>query len=668
MFKFKLMSPMVCLVRPLVFFGCFLISISTAFSQQREQYEGEYTFHGREGNAVFTFYEGRDGEIILDGSFTFEKRTIDTLDRTFMNKLNVTGTYADNQKHGRWHYDKENHRVELRNVIDFEVITDLESEDFDLTAEYNNGILHGTWVYRENKFERGRIEPLFRSEPLEFRNGKITGAIDVEHFGDYLSYNINGRLNNQGVMVGEWIFTYMEEDTIYVRETRRYEEGFLLGLRKENIETNEVIKEVIFYDVINKLDRITQGQESDLIIAEERFGLVFDDGFQPVFEEITAQEVGNEFLYHVLSRILQYEPDYVTEAEEIIQYPIHTRRFEYPISKEDRRNIEEIEEAFESLQTEVTRFAQMNALAINRYRDDSLAFAYEYFQRKAERLEEVEGLVEMLTSDQIRFIDQQTFTREGLDYLQGFETIYYTYNEETREKEVDYPEIEEEDPTLTARVLNYIQRAQGTVTRLSDYITAELEQLEKSDDLATLEARILERKAEVDSIYLSHEAISDRDLKMFTAVYQNILQRQFNQLSQEYSERDTYMERMEVGEVILDLITEMEDQFNRLAAVYPTIADIDELYQEETFNPFTYSRYMVRAKERLFENGGMVLFNHYVRELENEEDYTMIKEHLDNIERLQERLIELRDQDTRRIERRLGRRTSINRIESALDL
>jgi hypothetical protein len=64
----------------------------------------------------------------------------------------------------------------------------------------------------------------------------------------------------------------------------------------------------------------------------------------------------------------------------------------------------------------------------------------------------------------------------------------------------------------------------------------------------------------------------------------------------------------------------------------------------------------------------MVLFNHYVRELENEDDYTMIREHLDNIERLQERLIELRDQDTRRIERRLGRRTSITRIESALDL
>jgi len=128
------------------------------------------------------------------------------------------------------------------------------------------------------------------------------------------------------------------------------------------------------------------------------------------------------------------------------------------------------------------------------------------------------------------------------------------------------------------------------------------------------------------------------------------------------------MERVEKGEIILDLISEMREQFDRLAAVFPTMDDLDETYQEETFNPFTYSRYNVRVKERLFDNGGMVLFNHYASQLKSEEDYTMIKEHLDRIEALQERLYELRDVDTRRIERRLGRRTSINRIESALDL
>jgi len=647
---------------------CLLILLSgQAFGQQRERYEGEYTFNNQDGNAVFTFIEDRDGQIIIDGNFSFVRRSIDTLDRTLLSKLNVNGVYRQNQKHGRWRYDQEEHRVELRNVIEFEVITDLESEDYELTAEYNEGQLQGVWDYRENKFERGRVEPLFRANPINFSDGKITGDINFEQFGDYLTYNITGRLDPHGVMVGEWIFTYMR-DTVFVRETRRYENGFLLGLRVIDDETREVINEVIFHEVIQNLDRLNQGEDVEYSIAEARFPLTFNVGYREGFEEIQVQQRGNEFLRHVLSRILQYEEDYVNDEGMLTQYPIHTRRFEYPISKEDQRNIDEIDESFEALQTEVNRFATMNALAINRYREDSLAFAYEYFQQKQERLDRVDTLVQILTSDEIRYIDQDVFVREGIDYLSAFDTIRYEFDNEVRTRGLSYEEDITEDQSLTQNVLSYIRREQSIVTELRDYITRELEQLEQTDDLATMEARILQNKAEVDSIYLTHETISNRDLDMFASVYKNILQRQFNELSRRYSETDTYMDRVEKGEIILDLISEMREQFDRLAAVFPTMDDLDETYQEETFNPFTYSRYNVRVKERLFDNGGMILFNHYASQLKNEEDYTMIKEHLDSIEALQERLYELRDVDTRRIERRLGRRTSINRIKSALDL
>ncbi|HSJ69924.1 MAG TPA: hypothetical protein VK921_19750 [Anditalea sp.] len=650
----------------LIFF-IILITTGLTYSQQREKYVGEYTFNNEEGQAEFSFFENREGNIILDGNFIFIRRTIDTLDRTLLSKLNVNGNFRQNQKHGRWRYVQEEHRVELRDVIDFEVITEIESENYELSAEYNEGLPNGIWEYKENKFERGRLEPLFRSDPINFSSGNITGGVSFEQFGDYLTYNISGRLDAQGVMTGEWIFTYMR-DTVFVRETRRYENGFLLGLRVVNDETKEVINEVIFHEVIQNLDRLNQGEKVGFSIAEARFPLTFNVGYRQYFEEIQVQERGNEFLRHVLSRILQYEEDYVQEDGYLSQYPIHTRRFEYPISKDDQSNIEEIEESFEALQSEVNRFANMNALAINRYRDDSLAFAYEYFQNKQERLDRVDTLVQILTSDEIRYIDQNVFVREGIDYLSAFDTIRYEFDNDVMTKELSYEEEISDDKSLTENVIAYIRREQSLVDILSNYITSELEQLEQTDDLATLEARILENKAEVDSIYLTHKTISNRDLEMFAAVFENILQRQFNELSRRYSEMDTYIERIEQGEVILDLISEMQDQFDRLAAVFPTIEDLDETYQEETFNPFTYSRYNVRAKERLFDNGGMVLFNHYINELNNEESYTMIKEHLNKIEALQERLYELRDVDTRRIERRLGRRTSINRIESALDL
>ncbi|KEO72499.1 hypothetical protein [Anditalea andensis] len=640
---------------------------SYTFAQQRERYEGEYTFNNHDGTATFTFYENRDGEIVIDGNFSFVRRSIDTLDRTLLSKLNVNGVYRENKKHGRWRYDQEEHRVELRDVVDFEVVTDLESEDYELSATYNQGQLEGVWEYRENKFERGRVEPLFRSAPINFSAGKMVGDISFEQFGDYLTYNITGRLDPQGVMVGEWVFTYMR-DTIFVRETRRYENGFLLGLRVVDDETREVINEVIFHEVIQNLDRLNQGEDVGFGIAEARFPLTFNVGYRQSFEELQVQQRGNEFLRHVLGRILQYEDEYVDDDGSLSQYPIHTRRFEYPISREDQRNIDEIEETFEVLQSEVNRFAEMNALAINRYRDDSLAFAYEYFQRKQHRLDQVDTLVQILTSDEIRYIDQDVFVREGIDFLSAFDTIRYEFGEEVRTRHLDYEDDLGADRSLTDNVLAYIRREQSLVDVFTAYITQELEQLEQTDDLATMEARILQNKALVDSVYLSHETISNRDLEMFASVYENILQRNFNELSRRYSEMDTYMERVEQGEVILDLISEMREQFNRLAAVFPTMDDLDETYQEETFNPFTYSRYNVRVKERLFDNGGMVLFNHYVSQIRNEEDYTMIKEHLDRIEALQERLYELRDVDTRRIERRLGRRTSINRIESALDL
>jgi len=638
-----------------------------AYGQQRERYEGEYTFNNQEGNATFTFYENREGEIVIDGNFSFVRKMIDTLDRTLLSKLNVDGIYRQNQKHGRWRYDQEEHQVQLRNVIDFEVITDLESEDYELSAQYAEGQLEGVWEYKENKFERGRVEPLFRANPINFSAGKITGPISFEQFGDYLTYNITGRLDPQGVMIGEWVFTYMR-DTVFVRETRRYENGFLLGLRVVDDETREVINEVIFYEVIQNLDRLNQGEAVEFSIAEARFPLTFNVGYRQSFEEIQVQQRGNEFLRHVLSRILQYEKDYVDRDGALTQYPIHTRRFEYPISKEDQQNIDEIEESFEVLQTEVNRFANMNALAINRYREDSLAFAYEYFQRKQERLDRVDTLVQILTSDEIRYIDQDVFVREGIDFLSAFDTIRYEFDDEVRTRELNYEDDIVEGRSLTENVLSYIRREQSIVSQFTAYITSELQQLEQTDDLATMEARILQNKAEVDSIYLSHVTITNRDLEMFASVYENILQRQFNELSRRYSERDTYIERVEQGEVILDLISEMREQFDRLAAVFPTMEDLDETYMEETFNPFTYSRYKVRVKERLFDNGGLVLFEHYLSQLKNEQNYAMIKEHLDSIEALQERLYELRDVDTRRIERRLGRRTSINRIKSALDL
>lgn len=154
---------------------------------------------------------------------------------------------------------------------------------------------------------------------------------------------------------------------------------------------------------------------------------------------------------------------------------------------------------------------------------------------------------------------------------------------------------------------------------------------------------------------------------MVEAFEQQFLGKVFESLSSEYANRVEFESKIDMGNIILDLFEELEIRLPTLPILFERHRTLDEIYMEETFNPFTYSRYNVRAKERLFD-AYTHLFSAYISDLVSDEDYTQIKEHITKIEKLQDRMYELRDQDTRAIERRLGRRQSVSRIESALDL
>jgi hypothetical protein len=107
---------------------------------------------------------------------------------------------------------------------------------------------------------------------------------------------------------------------------------------------------------------------------------------------------------------------------------------------------------------------------------------------------------------------------------------------------------------------------------------------------------------------------------------------------------------------------------DQLTKIFPSRDKLDELYQEEFFNPFTFSRYNQRVKERLYDNGGMKLFDYYLHQLKGEKDYTKIKVLTAKFENLHVRMLELRNEDTRKLERKIRNNAQPSKIESLLGL
>ncbi|WP_114750330.1 hypothetical protein [Pleomorphovibrio marinus] len=635
------------------------------YGQSETVYDGEYEFKGKTGRATFEFREDVDGNVIMHGFFNFERKEIDSLDQTLLTKFEARGNYEDNQKAGNWSFDQERHKVNLEDVIDFEVIASLESEDIEIKASYKEGLPNGVWQYLENIFEGGKVQERAKAEDINFDGGLMKGGIYYRSFYDNFTQFIRGEINDNGYMHGEWSLVYVK-DSILISEVRNYENGLLLGVVRRDLDSGEKMDEAIFFSTIEKLNLVNNEENEGFVLADGGYGINYNDGYMQNTMQQQIQKPGNDFIENFITKIMRFD-DAVENEETIVRYPFFTKRFEFEFTKEEEELLVEIPVIYDQIRDSVERYSEMNSLALNQTKSDSLAFAYAYFNNRLGKLDRIEPTIELIRSGEIRYYDMKNYTKDGVSFMSAIDMITYNYEEDTLRKMLPREVSFQSSTSFFDNLRDYLTEEMDFVADISSFVTTELYDIEVNTKLVALEAEIVDRKEELDSLYANYSHISNAEENLLEAIQNNFIDGVFEKLSSEYANEIEFEAKMDKGRVILDLFDELEKRFSELTLLYPRREELDEIYMEETFNPFTYSRYDTRAKERLYD-AGEILFEHYMEELKEEEDYTQIKEHINRIANLQDRLVELRDQDTRALERRLGRRNTPGRIESALDL
>lgn len=632
-------------------------------AQVRSVFDGPYTFQGKEGTATFEVLPGDEKNPVRDGFFRFDHLEKDRSDPTILHKFQVTGEYIQNQRSGTWIFEQETHRVELQDVVNFELVSSLTSDKRYVEANYTDGVKTGLWRFREEKFIDGKIQPKAEANGILFSEGKITKNIDYRAFEGDFTQLIRGEINDQGYLDGEWSMVYLEDGKL-ISEVRNYERGFLLGITKRNLKTGVRVNEVIFHETIERLQKLEEGPQTAFKIADRDFGLVYNDGFPSNSLPIHIQKSGNQFIHAFISKLLQYD----TEESEQASYPIRTKRFEYSLYKETEELLASISEKYLTFKDSTTKYAHMHALALNKDKSDSLAYAQAFFTNRLKKVEQMEELMELIRTGDLRFYDLSNFTARGVGFLSPLDLINYSYQDQERSKiiprEVDYANPQ----SFLKRVDSHLEEEIAFANAMARYTRKELQSIRISHALATIEESLREKQSLVDSLYHNHPATSPTERQFFDKFTDNFLHKNLQEKLSDYATAKETDEKVTRGEELLDYFTELQTRYPEIAAVFSRNSEIDALYKEETFDPFTYTRYQARAKPRLFEAGMNTLLLHYLEELAEEKNYRQMKNHLNQIELLQRKLIDLRERSTKSLERKLGRTKNPGRIRSLLDL
>lgn len=646
-----------------------LILMITSFLSQallaQEKYEGEYTFNGLKGEATFEFVKGEGDAVIRQGEFKFIRNEKDKDDKTRVYKTRVEGFYDSDKKTGLWQYLDERHYIDLNDVNNFRLDYTINSEQIKLSANYKNGIPDGRWTFEENEYREGKLSPKSQADDFLFRNGDIEGKFQYKAFVGNRTHFIRGELTQNGVMNGEWTFVYQTNGTL-ISEVRNYENGFLLGIVRRDLESDEIVDEVVYYQTIKKLNLVNNKENKGFRIAEDRFGLRFKDGFLTDSELYRAQEAGNEFISEFLTNVLRYDGQFVNQQGELVDYPIHTKRFVFELSRSQQRIVEDLPGDFDRLQTTVRNYAERNALRLNRQKSDTLSYAYAFFQFQLEKLTRFTEIINLFRTKEIQYYDIEFLAEEGLSFLANQDIVEFDFEDSVQSRTLDY-EIGDIQGDFYASFAGYISQMNTKTQEVKSLVDASLTRIERDEDLRSIQNQVQERKDNLDDIYSNTDDLDQRASEIVNSIRENVLGTGFNQLNERFAKEDNFDEKKNHARVMLDLLNELEELYPVISEISDKERRLDEFYMEEVFNPFTYSRYDQRAKPRLYESGEK-LFEYYIRGLSNEKDYTEIKSWINRIEKYFERMGELRDADTRRLERRINRRLSESKIESLLEL
>jgi len=631
----------------------------------QEKFQGEYTFNGLQGEAIFELVKGEGDAVVRQGEFKFTRREKDREDRTRIYKTIVNGFYDSDKKTGLWNYLDEKHSIELNDVNNFRLDYNINSQQIKLEASYLEGIPHGKWIFKENVYSEGKLNLKSEADEIHFSKGQIEGFFQYKSFLENKTLFIRGEVSDGGFMNGEWTFVY-KNDGILISEVRNYEKGFLLGLVKRDLLTDEILEELVFFEVINKLNKVNNKENNGFRISEERFGIFFNDAFLSNDAEFKSQLSGNSFISEFLKNVLRYDESYVDADENLIQFPLHTRRFVYELTRSQQRMIEDLPDEYERQKRVVRDYSNRNSLRINRQRSDSLAFANAYFEFKIEKLKEFEELINLIKTKSIQFFDVKEMFNSGIPFIREKEIIEYKFDDLPQFREIEY-DLSKFESDFYAGLSDYFRQMGITIRTVKAYVDESLSEIERDDDLRAIENRVQSQKLALDDLYLQFENLNEDQKKIISSVHSNILTNSFENILQEYSRLNIFTDKKQKARLMEDLLEEMSNNYTDLIGIPEFRVTLDVLYQEEVFNHFTFSRYDQRAKPKLYE-AGEKLFDYYIESLKKEQDYSEIRTWLNKLKDLMIRMEELRYEDTRRLENRINRRMDVGRIESLLEL
>lgn len=647
----KLLAGLLC------FFYSFSFSQTTLDSVSTTDY---MLANGWKGNAQYK--TTKNG--IKEGAFKFNSSSILKDSARFISDIRFTGNYLSDKKNGDWKFTHSLlQRGQIAQVRDFQIIYNGKGKTHSVLGQFKEDLPNKKWeVITQEVNHSGIIDTTFFAQ-TQFDAHQMVGT--------FLSYahhvRINGTISEDGFFNGEWSFIYYPSGASSIQEKRIYNNGILK--RHLFIENNQTL-EIKHIGLDSSFSEENETWES-LNVNQDYFDvLAFSSFHENEEKQTTIQntiEASNDFLVNSMNSFSQYQNKKIWNLDvgnNSFNLPkIKLKKYAYSVS--EKNLIEEAIHKIKISKNSIHRFLKNPQVDIIKHKHEEIALYYEVYREYLNNLNVLERLFNQLRLKSFEYINRKEifpFIFSGINYPQ---TIRYEFNSKIEEKQVDFPNDVPSTSVTIPLLSKQTNEIHQHINEIESLLLPILELHQKRIEIAEKEEQLVILRDSIQQLFTNEFA--QKDYNNFHKRYGKDIIAFVENSFKEYAQKDIE-ERIRITDEYISCFSDFVSSYKQFCVISGQINDIKELYTRVVWNPFTFTDMEEIVKERVFNTYQNYLLPAYLDDLGSEINCTQFKENILRFHSLFEKMIELRDEDTKELERELRRVSDIRKIEQLFEI
>lgn len=632
---------------------------SLSYTQTTQQYSGSYSINNNlTGKANIEFYlNGKD--TIYNGIFNFS--AVQKVNENTYKSTSIIGKYKNNKKHDSWQFSHKSITPKIILFVDdYKLSQKVDGNETIIEANFNNGNADGKWTITKHKITNSTPTDTSFYAKTYFLNGMNTNDLSITT----PALKINGKINNKGFLDGVWQINQLTENNSEIIEQRIYDNGvlkqhfFLFGNEKITLYNQEAttknFKEVtidVHFLNINLLTNLTH------YTAEK----VADASKENITEHIKNANSLIEKAYNAFVNNSELSIwDAIKGSENFSLPKIQLHYFE--LTKEEKQYLKNIAQLISSNQQLLTNFFDDSQIEISRHAHEELTIYYEVFSLYNYHNQKLLILKQLADNNSFEYLNRKEVLPLIYPNIVFPDSISYEFNDVKKTVSHQFPKnLLPKDATLKL-IYQHLKNSNDdikAITQKTEKITL------KYKKIAALKDKEEEMVKKRDKIIFLFE--NKNDSAAFNSYHKNVTEKVIAQTHKQFKDYSAMVVDAKATKIdsLITCFNNIIELYTSLATLPKKISRLDELYTKITWNPFTYTDMEERVKEKVYKAYENHLLPFVIQKINSSINCDQVIHATYHFNVLYEKMIAIRDVDTKELEKQLKR---TKKIEDVIDL